>query len=583
MLPLLIKGLTGAARAAETFDTLRRSSRELDRYGRKLKRELTIYQTTLVELLEGIVKSDDELQEMMLDTESHLWIRYDAAVRQRLGHRYESFIETVEEIEDELQELVNRLDLKTVSSTTLERDEKSWSKEIRRFKMAFNKDAYQELCNRIQELNNFLTNVTQSSLRSVTNQQQKRLPRAEYGHQLKRLREDARNIHRTVTDKAYWQCACGHQVMLRMRPALGSSSIPEGPELLPGYWRLGVDEPMSTDGWLLLELYPQHSAGKENELPPSYVAAQTSEIDVSANGEQHVRPILHETACAISVSQRKVKKTVQWKVADDVPPISMVQMQMTGVSLANPRINNMCSSQLSITDKDVGYIEGPDSWKCSVKCTAREQACAMNVGRLLDRNSHKASAACVVFSRRERLAVAATLALSVLFLDGSWLKPVWSSDDIDLVRDVDVFVDKQGTQHKISDLAFSWTSCLPTVLDGEVGLKCQSLRLQRKTAALFALAMTLIELSLGEPMSKLQTEEERQGDFVSSNVAAASRLLPRIQDASGFEYSEVVRKCLDCPFDIRDPTMDNETFLSICFDEIARPLMNDYEQFIGFK
>lgn len=120
MLPLLIKGLTGAARAAETFDTLRRSSRELDRYGRKLKRELTIYQTTLVELLEGIVKSDDELQEMMLDTESHLWIRYDAAVRQRLGHRYESFVETVEEIEDELQELVNRLDLKTVSSTTLE-------------------------------------------------------------------------------------------------------------------------------------------------------------------------------------------------------------------------------------------------------------------------------------------------------------------------------------------------------------------------------------------------------------------------------------------------------------------------------
>jgi len=71
-----------------------------------------------MELLEGIVRNDDELQAMMLDTESDLWITYDGALRQRLGHSFESFLDTVEEIEDELKALVDKLGLKTNSGST---------------------------------------------------------------------------------------------------------------------------------------------------------------------------------------------------------------------------------------------------------------------------------------------------------------------------------------------------------------------------------------------------------------------------------------------------------------------------------
>lgn len=118
VLPLLINGLTGMAQAAGTFDTLRTPSKEIGRYARKLKRELTVYRSTLMELLEGIVRTDDELQEMMLDTESHLWVKYDRALRQRLGQSYESFLDTVEEIQDGLKTIIDKLKLKTNDPNT---------------------------------------------------------------------------------------------------------------------------------------------------------------------------------------------------------------------------------------------------------------------------------------------------------------------------------------------------------------------------------------------------------------------------------------------------------------------------------
>lgn len=445
--------------------------------------------------------------------------------------------------------------------------------------MAFNKDAYQELCNHIQELNNFLTNATQSSLRIESKRRHTGLNGTKHSARLKRLRGDARYLHHTVTSNAYWKCACQHNVMLRMRHGLRDA------ELFPEQWRLSVNAPMAANGgWHLLELRPQDDVGKEN-LPPTYAQQATTDA-FWANGKAARKLQSGEDACSLSLFQGKTKKSVKWQVPGDTPSISVVQVQIAGLGLTNVRIEDMCSALGVSPSRDLGFLEAEDgTWRCSVEYKSRERPChsAFNLGQLLQQNSEKGSAACVVFSRRERLAAAATLAFSVLFLDGSWLKPVWTSDDILLVKDADLITDKFGTQHSVDELAFSWVVCSTSVRDPDTEQKCRKLKMQRKTAVLFALAMALIELSLGEPLNKLKTDEEQLGDFVSGNVAAASRLLPKVHDTSGFEYSEVVRKCLDCPFDVRDPSMDNEAFLGIYFDEIARPLMGDYERFIGFK
>ncbi|KAK5080109.1 hypothetical protein LTR24_008671 [Lithohypha guttulata] len=562
VLPLLINGLTGMAQAAETFHTLRTPGKQIGRYARKLKRELTLYRSTLMELLEGIAKSDDELHEMMLDTESPLWIKYDHALRRRLDQSYESFQDTVEEIEDELTTMIDKLKLKTDDANIQKNDEEFWTKEIRRAKMAFNKEAYQELCNHIRELNDFLSNATQASLRAEVKKSQRGPTGTKYSGRLKRLRDDAKNLHRTVTSEDSWKCACQHRVMLRMRPGLGDADI------FPERWRLGVDVPKA----------PKNSIPVHGRQAPSITNRAGDNATSEMQSGQHAR--------SVSVLQGKTKRSVKWQIPDDSSAISVVQVQMAGIELTNVRIENMCAALGTSQSRDLGFLEAKDgTWRCGVKYKSRERSChsASNIGQLLQQNSEKGSAACVVFSRRERLAAAATLAFSVLFLDGSWLKTVWTSDDILLVRDADMIIDKFGTENPTDESAFSWLVCSSDGVDPEIEHKCRELKKQRKIAVLFALAMALIELSLGEPLNKLKVDEERCENFVSGNVAAASRLLPRVQDASGFEYSEAVRKCLDCPFDIREPSMDNETFLGVYFDEIARPLMSDYERFIGLK
>lgn len=259
------------------------------------------------------------------------------------------------------------------------------------------------------------------------------------------------------------------------------------------------------------------------------------------------------------------------------------------MSIAQVRINNLSPvlmSQSNSVEDVLGFIKPKDeAWRCKATYKAtKTRADLETLFQILSRNADNSSAAEVVFSRRERLAAAANLAYSVLFLDGSWLQPVWCSNDVVLLKGVGTFMSLQGTVHTVGELAFSWVVSDPRnagMLDNEREEKCNKLKLIRKTAVLFALAAALVELSLGEPLDKLKTNDERSIDSVIGNLAASSRLLPQVLDASGFEYHEVVRRYLDCPLDVRDPSMDNDAFLSIFMNQIAQPLMTDYERFTG--
>jgi len=174
--------------------------------------------------------------------------------------------------------------------------------------MAVNKDAYQCLCNHIQELNNFLTNATRSSLRIEVKKRQKGFASTKHSARLKRLREDARNIHLTVTNKACWKCACQHKVMLRMTPDLFRSSGIKQPEILPESWRLGVDEPRLANSWHLLKLHPLEHANKENQPPQPHVASQHSGPPDISHSKQYSQWHSGLDASSIPISQGKVKK-----------------------------------------------------------------------------------------------------------------------------------------------------------------------------------------------------------------------------------------------------------------------------------
>lgn len=72
-----------------------------------------MYRHTMTELLEGIVNDEDDFQAMLEVSNHVLWSsgRYEGALRDRLGTSYDAFLSTIDEVDDELQELVTKLKL----------------------------------------------------------------------------------------------------------------------------------------------------------------------------------------------------------------------------------------------------------------------------------------------------------------------------------------------------------------------------------------------------------------------------------------------------------------------------------------
>ena len=181
------------------------------------------------------------------------------------------------------------------------------------------------------------------------------------------------------------------------------------------------------------------------------------------------------------------------------------------------------------------------------------------------------------FSRRDRLCVAATLASSVLQLDETlWMKRQWKSSDI-------FFYYQEGHAMKksepcVTEPYLSWKPGKVTNRPGEPPpLKAHLVH----SEALFALGLTLIELCFGKTLSMMQEPDDVDSNEAITRLNAARRLLDQVYDECGGSYGDVVRRCLFCPFDVRDASLDNDEFQEAVFDHIVTPLINDLNVFNG--
>ena len=187
-------------------------------------------------------------------------------------------------------------------------------------------------------------------------------------------------------------------------------------------------------------------------------------------------------------------------------------------------------------------------------------------------------------SRRDRLYIAVTLASSVLQLDGtSWLKQKWRSGDI-------LFLPSEGKRPMTSRMDYShpYVSWKVPAEDEDTKLiadKEQTLvTRQIRNEDLFALGITLIELSLKQNLSEMRIPEDIQSTEAMTNFNTAIRLVDKVYNESGTRYGDVVQRCLTCPFnlrDLRDFGLDNDEFQEAVFDHILTPLRQDFEDFNG--
>ena len=180
-----------------------------------------------------------------------------------------------------------------------------------------------------------------------------------------------------------------------------------------------------------------------------------------------------------------------------------------------------------------------------------------------------------VLSRRDRLQIAATLASSVLQLDGTdWARHQWRATDIFLIS-------REGSKHAPLDLYI--TSKVPSKRCQESNQTKPITEHLIRDEALVSLGLTLLELSFQRPLEQLRAPEDEDTAETRKDWNTAKRLLKYVADENGEEYKNVVRRCLDCHFDVDedDATFENARFQQEVFETVVAPLNRLLEAFDG--
>ncbi|EPE36148.1 hypothetical protein GLAREA_05486 [Glarea lozoyensis ATCC 20868] len=160
--------------------------------------------------------------------------------------------------------------------------------------------------------------------------------------------------------------------------------------------------------------------------------------------------------------------------------------------------------------------------------------------------------------------LALTLAASVLQLRQTpWLDERWSTSDI-------LFI--SGTKSPYISRTFK-------VLDPET--KDESIKhfsvIQNET--IFSLGVSLIELCFGSSLEALREEEDVSLNPQLTAYMTARRLLSQVYEESGNRYGDAVRRCVNCEFDHRKPSLEVETFRDKFFSGVVVPLEEDWTDF----
>ena len=182
-------------------------------------------------------------------------------------------------------------------------------------------------------------------------------------------------------------------------------------------------------------------------------------------------------------------------------------------------------------------------------------------------------------SWENRLESAVTLASSVLQLDGtSWLKTTWRTDDILFLPAYGAHI---GQKPDYAHPYISWKIGSRGTSTDVVCDVTQRAAHRIRHGMLFALGITLVELSFGQVLPELRIPADIDSTPALTDFNTAWRLEPYVYSERGSKVGDVVRRCLECPFDVRDKSLDNPTFQDLVFCHIVQPLRDELENFRG--
>ena len=551
--PLVIQGISNLVQAASTVKRFKHYHRELKRDTRMIENEWTGFQLSIENLVSCIGYSYEDSQALLKDPGGKAWRdpRFRKKLQAYMDDSYRPFVQTIEEVVDDLELLCEKLgidsDTKEVQTVAF------FESAISRFKHTFGQPVYKEIFDRIRGANDFLRRTAFQKRESQTwrAQGKSRLKGAGIG----RLRQQARSLHQSLARRERWSCACRdrHLLGLDLGELEARMSVPKTVNVTFDLAIATVEvnsmiwSPPVLDKWQTVKIEceeqndDQDACSGQHSLNQAIQAKVQFHLDAVAKA-QHPQTIISDLCSVIHASRPQGNTT-------PADPLKAYLGHLKIIEPLSPMHGLFRSSSPWISGRTPESIQDL-------------------LGRLSSTNQVQQGAA--IFPRRSRLVVAAQLALGVIVLDGSWLKADWTSRDFLVVRGALQSKSVTGTANEEDALLLPWE--LREDNNGLTLASSQSTDI--RCVALFALGITLIELSLGAKLDDLKEACDENQEAVISKRKSAFRLLPRVEEQEGDIYANVVERCLDCPFDLarRDLSFDNAKFRDLVYEAVVKPL-----------
>ncbi|RAL00411.1 uncharacterized protein BO80DRAFT_97044 [Aspergillus ibericus CBS 121593] len=566
ILPLLINQLDQYVQGIETLKLFgkNRYRRELDSYRTNIETQKAIFVNTLILSLDGVVEYAEEIGDLIERPHEGPWTRPDFKERfkQRFGDNFGPFEQTMSELSELLAELSDKLGLESQGTKPLWDQPSTLEREITKLRHILKKSVYADLLNRIRTANSMLKILVDQTHQRQAMRSRLRLKQPLV--QQRRARRAARSLYRAMICEKYWDCPCKEQHYVQV--ILGSQSP-------------------DTQSQVESSQKPRFRMVFASKMAGISAASWNCwhEVEFEADTTQEQEAVYNFSTIDISLSttsSSQSNRNVRFSVTPAFSGNST--MVLTEPRLATHPINNICSTLSRINDKVgqqtlLGFLTDETSKHNAyhLRCIPSYQL-SQSLEDLVTASSASArvpSPDGLLFSRRNRLRLAAKLATSVFQYHGSWLKSYWRARDI-------MFLDDPSSQ--LQNPYIPWNvACDLTGGNGGDARKKGGSAASGRNGLLFPLGLVLVELSLCQTLEVLYTSEDGDGAETIRRLNTAMRYLPAVEIESGWKYAEVVRQCLWWPHGRKPTDLENERLQEEVFQLIVLPLMEDLRDFEG--
>ncbi|KAF6228583.1 hypothetical protein HO173_011818 [Letharia columbiana] len=481
---------------------------------------------------------------------------YEERLSTRLGRSYGNYTRIMADMLESLEAARKELGIGE-NGEILWDDYSSPERQYKRLKLALSKNVYADLLSEIKEANHELKEFTKESHILESNRKKRRSKRQPVDFQL--IRRQARSLYNVMVAGRSWRCGCQkyHVASLRLEPRpweedKGKDDVIE----VKWKWRELEIEPMETSE------SPMAEFGKNAETLGISTLSLVSSSEPLAKKKAVSFAFTPPTKPTRPPAPTELSHTGMGPINDICTAVSEHYGVRQGIGFLTDEIVGQHRHDVYLVDDRVRQGTDPKSLEY-----------LLHVSKQRDPGFS--------LSRRDRLYIAVILASSVLQLDGTlWLKKQWRSGDILFLP----LEDRKSSAPKV-DFAHPYVSWKVSPEDVDTALIADPTRSnfahRIPSEILFVLGITLTELCFGQNIYEMRIQEDVDTTEVMTNFNTASRLIDYVYSESGSRYGDVVRRCLKCPPDVRDASLDNAEFQDAVFDSIVTPLRQDFEDFNG--